>query len=384
MKLSERLTVASFFIAVFIVGLDSFIISALLPTIAAEFSTDVAAVGLGVTVYAICYAVGAPIIAPFSERLPRKRMIMIGLAVFTVATFLCGMASSLTFFYAARALAGLGAAMFTPNVWAYIGGNFRRDAIGKVMGIVMSALSLSIAVGVLIGSFIASALNWNWTFFCSAIFAAVALVLIIVFAQKDQATTASQSLKPLEHYKNVLATHKAMFGLLAVLLWMYGYYAIYTYLGTYADSAFHLSVSQIGLMFAVHGVSNFIIMIWGGWVGNAWGMKNAVLVGGVISCVAYILLGIQSLPLAAFIVILVFLAFAQGIGVPQFTTFSATVLPESRATMTSLNSSFVYLGLTVGSALGGWLYQSLSFLAIGISAAVATILAVAVTTKIMQ
>ena len=145
MKLSERLTVASFFIAVFIVGLDSFIISALLSTIAAEFSTDVAAVGLGVTVYAICYAVGAPIIAPFSERLPRKRMIMIGLAVFTVATFLCGMASSLTFFYAARALAGLGAAMFTPNVWAYIGGNFQRDAIGKVMGIVMSALSLSIA-----------------------------------------------------------------------------------------------------------------------------------------------------------------------------------------------------------------------------------------------
>ena len=140
----------------------------------------------------------------------------------------------------------------------------------------------------------------------------------------------------------------------------------------------------VGMVFAVFGLSNFISMIGGGWVGNAWGMKNAVLIGGVISATTFVIMGIQGLPLAAFIVALVFLALAQGFGVPQFTTFAATVLPESRATMTSLNSSFLYLGLTIGSALGGWLYQSLSFLAIGISAAIATLLAVAVTTKIMQ
>lgn len=95
-SLSKRLTVVGFFIAVFIVGLDSFIISSLLPTIATAFSTKVANVGFGVTVYAIFYAVGAPIIAPFSERLPRKMMIVTGLLLFTIATFLCGTATNLT------------------------------------------------------------------------------------------------------------------------------------------------------------------------------------------------------------------------------------------------------------------------------------------------
>lgn len=142
-SLSKRLTVIGFFIAVFIVGLDSFIISSLLPTIATAFSTKVANVGFGVTVYAIFYAVGAPIIAPFSERLPRKMMIVTGLLLFTIATFLCGTATNLTSFYIFRALAGLGAAMFTPNVYAYIGNNFDKEDIGKIMGIV-SALSFQL------------------------------------------------------------------------------------------------------------------------------------------------------------------------------------------------------------------------------------------------
>jgi DHA1 family inner membrane transport protein len=203
MRLSQKMTVASFFIAVFIVGLDSFIISALLPTISAAFGTSVSAVGLGVTLYAVFYAVGAPIIAPFSERLPRKRMIMIGLALFTLATFLCGLAKNIAFFYVARSLAGLGAAMFTPNVFAYIGGNFSKENIGKVMGIVMSALSLSIAIGVPIGSFIAGALNWNWTFFCSSIFAAVSFILILAFAQRDSVPDVEKRDSPFSHYRTM-------------------------------------------------------------------------------------------------------------------------------------------------------------------------------------
>ncbi|MCI1674038.1 MAG: MFS transporter [Bifidobacterium tibiigranuli] len=383
MRLSQKMTVASFFIAVFIVGLDSFIISALLPTISAAFGTSVSAVGLGVTLYAVFYAVGAPIIAPFSERLPRKRMIMIGLAVFTLATFLCGLAKNIAFFYVARSLAGLGAAMFTPNVFAYIGGNFSKENIGKVMGIVMSALSLSIAIGVPIGSFIAGALNWNWTFFCSSIFAAVSFILILAFAQRDSVPDVEKRDSPFSHYRNVFTTPKAVLGLLAELLWMYGFYAVYTFVGTYAGSTFHLSVEAIGLVFVAYGVSNFVTTFSSGLISNAWGMKRAVLVAGLASVVTYILLGLHNLTLVAFVVVLAVMAFAQGIGVPQFTTFNATVLPESRTTMTSLNSSFLYLGLTIGSALGGLLFQHISFLAVGISALISTLLAVLVTRKIM-
>lgn len=383
-SVAQKLTVAGFFISVFIVGLDSFIISALLPTIASSLHSSVTEVGFGVTMYAVFYAVGAPIITPFSERMPRKRMIMVGLLVFTVATFLCGTASNVGLFYAYRSLAGLGAAMFTPNVYSYIGANFSRENIGKVMGIVMSALSLSVAIGVPAGSFIASVATWNWTFFCSAIFAAIAFVLIVVFVQKDERSQSATVTNPLRHYKNILSAPKAMLGLLTTFLWIYGFYAVYTYLGAYAGSTFNLSVSSLGLVFVAYGASNFVSSFSGGWVGNALGMKRAALISGLVVCLTYLLLGWPAAPLPVFVGVLAVLAFAQGIGVPQLTTFNTTVLPESRTTMTSLNSSCMYLGLTIGSALGGVLLQSLSFMAICVSAVISTILAIILTQMNMK
>lgn len=384
LSLSKRLTVVGFFIAVFIVGLDSFIISSLLPTIATAFSTKVANVGFGVTVYAIFYAVGAPIIAPFSERLPRKMMIVTGLLLFTIATFLCGTATNLTSFYIFRALAGLGAAMFTPNVYAYIGNNFAKEDIGKIMGIVMSALSLSIAVGVPAGSFIANLWNWNWTFFGSSIFAAISWILIILFVEKDVKNQNTIISNPLSHYINVIKNPRASLGLLTMLFWMYGFYAIYTYLGTYIGQSFHLSVGAIGLVFMVYGLSNFVSSFSGGWIGSSFGMKKVILFSGIISCAAYLILGVKGINLVLFIIILAILAFAQGVGAPQLTTFNATILPESRATMTSLNSSFLYLGLTLGSALGGVLLENLSFTAIGISAVVSTVIAILISQNIIK
>lgn len=382
--ISKKLTVGGFFIAVFIVGLDSFIISPLLPTIAKAFSTEVSNVGFGVTMYAIFYAVGAPIIAPFSEKVPRKMMIITGLSLFTIATFLCGTSFNLITFYIYRSLAGLGAAMFTPNVYAYIGSNFSKENIGKIMGIVMSALSLSIAIGVPAGSFIASLLNWNWTFFGSSIFAVVSLVLIVLFLDKDAAKSQVNVINPLKHYVNILKKPKAFLGLIVMLFWMYGFYAIYTYLGTYVGSTFNLSIGSVGIVFVAYGLSNFVSSFSGGWIGNAWGMKLTILIAGLISGLAYFFIGLPNMKLIVFVVILAVLAFAQGVGAPQLTTYNATVLPESRTTMTSLNSSFLYLGLTLGSGFGGILYEQFSFFAVAISAILSTIVAVVISQFIIN
>ncbi|MFT8928811.1 MAG: MFS transporter [Sporolactobacillus sp.] len=375
---SQRLTIFGFFLAVFIVGLDSFIISPLLPLIASSLSSNVANVGLGITLYAVFYAVGAPLIAPFSENIPRKAMILAGLILFTIATFLCGTTTSLFYFYVFRSLAGLGAAMFTPNVYAYIGGNFTKEKIGKVMGIVMAALSLSIAVGVPTGSFIATLLDWHWTFFCSSLFALLSLIIIIFFVKKDNVIDIKKRMKPWGHYKNILIAPRALSGLFVVLFWMYAFYAIYTYLGSYIVKTFNLSIGLTGLVFVAYGLSNFVSSFSGGWIGNAWGMRKTILVAGIVSCVAFFLLGVNGIGLFPFIILLAILAFAQGIGVPQLATFNATVLPESRATMTSLNSSFLYLGLTLGSWIGGILFERYSFTILGTSAVLSTIVAIVI------
>ncbi|MEZ0118529.1 UNVERIFIED_ORG: DHA1 family inner membrane transport protein [Heyndrickxia coagulans] len=383
MSSKEKWIVFSFFLAVFIVGLDSFIISPLLAVIGKGLHTTTQGMGWAVTLYAAFYAIGAPIIAPFSEKSSRKKMIMAGLAVFTMATISCGFANQLWFFYAARALAGLGAAMFTPNVYAYIGGNFNREQVGKVMGMVMAALSLSIAVGVPIGSFIAGSTSWNWTFWISGIISLIALFIIMVSVKKDIPSNRAANRNIFKHYQNIIAKKQAWLGLFMMLFWMYSFYAIYTFLGVYIENTFSLSTNRIGLVFIAYGLSNFASSFFGGWISKPLGMKKTIILSGLVCTVLYLLLALTNHSIVLFIIVLALVAFFQGVGVPQLTTYNAVVLPESRSTMTSLSNSFLYLGLTLGSSVGGYLIQSYSFLVLSIVSIVSILISVFISKAVL-
>ena len=152
------------FLAVFVTGVDSFIISPLLPALGNYFHASVTQVSFGVTIYAICYALGCIFWGPLGDRFPKKRLITIGMSIFLVGTFLCGFAVNLYSFYLFRAIAGIGASLLVPNIWAFIGSHFKGNQLGIVMGITISALSLSIAIGVPIGTFIAQLVSWHMAF----------------------------------------------------------------------------------------------------------------------------------------------------------------------------------------------------------------------------
>ncbi len=79
----------------FLVGLDSLVVSPLLPNIAASTHTAENVGGLLVTAYALFYALAAPLFGPISDRLGRKKMIMAGMLLFTLATALTGVGESL-------------------------------------------------------------------------------------------------------------------------------------------------------------------------------------------------------------------------------------------------------------------------------------------------
>jgi Arabinose efflux permease len=79
---------------------------------------------------------------------------------------------------------------------------------------------------------------------------------------------------------------------------------------------------------------------------------------------------------------LVLLALAQGIGVTSLTTYIVNVVPQNRSTVMSFNSSFLYLGLTLGSGFGAVLYSKINFSGISIFAAMALLVAVLMTYKL--
>lgn len=373
----DILIVLGLFLMVFVTGADSFIISPLLPSMSGYFNTSVSRAAYGVTIYALCYAVGSPFFGPLGDRFAKKRLLMVGTLIFMCGTFLCGFSTTLTSFYLFRAVAGIGASLLLPNIWAFIGSYFSGKRLSMVMGVVMAALSLSIAIGVPLGSSLSQMSNWHMVFWASGLLALLAGMTMVATIPMIPATHLSVSY--LGNFVTVKKTKNAIPSLLITLFWMFGFYSIYTFLGTFISNQFNFSTGQIGYVFIAYGLGNFLASFFGGIVNNQIGITRSVRLNGSLSILTIILLSLSGNRLFLLIGFLICLAIFQGLGVSALNTFIVNVVPTNRSTVMSFNSSFLYLGLTAGSFIGGLIYPTYGYLGVCLLAAFGMCLSVGMT-----
>lgn len=379
-KATNTWIIIGLFLAVFVTGVDSFIISPLLPTLGHYFQASITQVALGVTIYAVCYAIGCLFWGPLGDRFPKKRLITIGMSIFLIGTFLCGFATDLALFYVFRAVAGIGASLLVPNIWAFIGSHFTGKQLSVVMGITISALSLSIAIGVPIGTFISQLVNWHMAFWGSGFLALIAFAVILMTIPSET-SLAKHPLNYLANFNRVKKTPNAITSLLTTFLWMFGFYLVYTFLGTFLTNQYHFNTAQTGYVFIVYGLSNFAASFMGGFVNNRLGIMTSIRFNGLASVLIILLLGLLGNHLLTLILLLILLALCQGFGVSALNTFIVTVAPANRSSMMSFNNACLYLGLTVGSFTGGLIETRYGFIAICLVAAVGLSLAISNTLR---
>ena len=329
----------------------------------------------GVTVYALCYAIGAPLFGPLGDRFNKRFLLISGCGIFLLGTLLCGLANSLLTFYLYRAIAGIGAALFVPNIWAFIGTYFNGQRLNQVMGIVMSSLSLSIATGVPLGALLAQLSSWHMAFWGSAMLTLIALSILTIAIP----SLPSQNAQPdgyFTSFKTLVHTPHAIAALLITLTWMTGFYGVYTFLGVFATATFHFNTIQTGLIFITYGSANFVASFFAGKLISLLGKKQSVTINGLVSATLVLSLGIWGQHLAVLLIILIVLALSQGWGVTALTATIVNIVPSNRSTIMSFNSAFLYYGLTLGSAAGGLLLTKIGFYAVTIAAATALLVAV--------
>lgn len=325
---TENWLIIGLFCGAFVTGADAFIISALLPAIATSLHVPTNTAAYGVTVYALCYAIGA--------------------------------------------------ALFVPNIWAFIGTYFNGQRLNQVMGIVMSSLSLSIATGVPLGALLAQLSSWHMAFWGSAMLTLIASSILTIAIP----SLPSQNAQPdgyFTSFKTLVHTPHAIAALLITLTWMTGFYGVYTFLGVFATATFHFNTIQTGLIFITYGSANFVASFFAGKLISLLGKKQSVTINGLVSATLVLSLGIWGQHLAVLLIILIVLALSQGWGVTALTATIVNIVPSNRSTIMSFNSAFLYYGLTLGSAAGGLLLTKIGFYAVTIAAAMALLGAVLIT-----
>src|SRR5690625_730226 len=136
----------------FVFGTDDFIIAGILPEIARDQQVSEAAAGQLVTVFSITYALAAPPLAVATARLPRKPLLLAGLVLFAGLNLLTALAPGFAVLMALRVSAALVAAAISPAAFAMAARLAAPEQVGRAVGMVAAGLTISLFVGVPLGS----------------------------------------------------------------------------------------------------------------------------------------------------------------------------------------------------------------------------------------
>lgn len=96
------------------VGTDAWVVAGFLPRLADDMGVSIATAGLSVTVFAVAYALAAPVLAALTSTIRPRLVITVALAVLSVANIACAVSTGFTLFLGGRVLAALAASIVTP------------------------------------------------------------------------------------------------------------------------------------------------------------------------------------------------------------------------------------------------------------------------------
>ncbi|GAB3913991.1 MFS transporter [Microlunatus endophyticus] len=171
-------TLALVAVAEFMVSLDVLVVTTAFGAIRHDLAARPVDLQWTLTVYTVCLAGCLMAGASLGDRFGRRRMLIIGIALFTIGSAGCGLSPGLGLLISSRALQGVGAALVLPLSLPLISVAFPPERQGRALGIVAGISGLATFAGPLIGGGLAAELGWRWIFWVNVPVGIVLMILI--------------------------------------------------------------------------------------------------------------------------------------------------------------------------------------------------------------
>jgi EmrB/QacA subfamily drug resistance transporter len=175
----KRWTLIAVCVTTFMLLVDITIVNVALPSVQRSLHASLTGLQWVVDAYAISLAALILTAGSLADRYGRRLIFGVGVAVFTIASFLCGIAPNVATLDIARALQGVGGAALFATALALIGAEYQGAERGQAIAAWGSTIGLAVAAGPLLGGIITDALSWRWIFFVNVPIGAFALTLAV-------------------------------------------------------------------------------------------------------------------------------------------------------------------------------------------------------------
>jgi EmrB/QacA subfamily drug resistance transporter len=187
-------TLAAVTFSLFMIMLDVTIVNVALPAIEADLDTSLSALQWTVGAYTLTYAVFLLTGGKLADFLGRRRIFLIGLAIFTVTSLVCALAGTVEVLIGARAAQGVGAALMLPATLSIISATFEPHERGGAIGIWAGVSALGLALGPLAGGLIIEGIDWRWIFYVNVPIGIVGVIVGQLVIRESKDTSHEQSL----------------------------------------------------------------------------------------------------------------------------------------------------------------------------------------------
>jgi len=178
----------------FMIMLDNTVVNVALPAIQRDLKIGVSELEWVVNGYALTFAVLMLTGGKLADMLGRRRMFIVGLAIFTGASLACGLANSAGFLIGARIVQGAGSALMNPATLSIITATFPPRQRGMAIGIWAGVSAMALAIGPLLGGILTQQISWGWIFFVNVPVGILAILVARIAIDESRDTSHEQKL----------------------------------------------------------------------------------------------------------------------------------------------------------------------------------------------
>jgi DHA1 family bicyclomycin/chloramphenicol resistance-like MFS transporter len=331
-----------------------------LPGIARDLETSEGLAQLTIGLFIAGFALMMLICGPLADRLGRRPVLLGGMAVYTLASIACALASDITFLLVARFVQALGACVGPVIGRAIVRDLYEPREAGRILGYMASAMALAPLIGPFIGGYLEIAFGWRANFWTLAAYGGLLMAVLAHRLDETLATPIDGRLKDLLGNYALIIRNRTFLGFMLCL--SLGFGALFTWI---SNSAFvvidHFGVApeRFGLVFGVV-ILGYVAGAYGGSrAGMRFGLSAATGIGSAICAVAgcgLLLAGWSGLGgLYAITALMAVSFFGAGLAIPQGTAGGLGPFPERAASAAAL-LGFIQMmtGLLVNALSSLW------------------------------
>jgi MFS transporter, DHA1 family, inner membrane transport protein len=321
--------------------------------LSSDLGVTVRDAGLLITFGAIVLCIGSPLTAWLTSRIERRALLTMTLAVLAATNAASAFAPDYKFLMIIRLLMLAVGALYTPQAAGTAALIVSPEKRGSTIAYIFLGWSLAAAVGLPLITFIASRYGWRAVYGGIGVIGCLSFLLLawrlpagLVGARVD-----------LKTWTDVGRNRMIVLLLSITTLQMSGQFVVFTFMGPLLTKLTHASADAVGLVFACYGVFGFIGIAIATRIVDSWGpyktsvMFTVLMLTGITGWA----LSAGIYPLMACSVAVWGLGFASTNSMQQVRLVSAA--PALASASVSLNTSVLYIGQAVGSAIGGVLYS---------------------------